>query len=320
MTRYIFSLLRYVVLGACFICVTGCGGGTAGTGGVPLEGRVASLDGSAIPGASVVLESEGVLPQQFITNAQGRFDALINPTKTYQIHISVSGAAPVVAVLAADLTTPGNIVSADFKVVSSETVEVSIEIRPQSATPTPTLTATAASTPQSTPTARPAVTPTTTPTAIPTQSPFPAVIAISDVRGAVEAQDGFIDALDNDQFANQIYAGTFQQSYSIVHKIPTIDSLGRASEVAVVALEAVEGDDDYEVLFGVAIRNPIGGSWAPTNSLVYICGYSVRFAKSNGQPLPAAGNSSSALSSFTLPTNGGSVSFTVDLRNVRFVD
>lgn len=324
------------VLFACALCAfaIGCAGGTSGTGGVSLEGRVARLNGNPIANATVALVSDdGSENFAVSTDGNGNFVTTISPEKSYSVTID-DGNSSSMTTLPSNITTAGNVIAADFVVSDGGRVDVTVTVRPvePQATSVPTSSG-------GQPTIAPGVSPTQTPsfpvetpevpstplpqptatqTSVPAQPQFPSSLRLQDVQGSVYAQDGFLDAIDFDTFVNESEANTFSSTYRYVHRFTAIDSIGRAVNVAVVALDALDDGSNYEVLFGIALQNPNTGNWTNPSSLTYGPAFSVRFDKDSGRAIAASGYSNEPRSSFNLSISGASVSFTLDLRNVNF--
>lgn len=292
---------------------------------MPLEGRVSLLDGAQVAGAIVTLQNENDLSDsiQTVTDEEGRFSAGVDSEKTYSVIIQTDNSVSTVTLPASNVAV-GSVIEAQFILSGSGQASVAVIIRPETSlatvAPTSAPAATVTATPQSgefyTPTPLPIATP--TPTVMPNQPAFPSSMRIEDVQGAVYAQDGFLDALDIDALVNATEGNTFLSTYRFIHRFTKADSRGRLIDIAIVGLDALDDGDSYEVLFGIALKNPDTGTWVNPTTLVYGVGFSVRFSKSTGAALPASGNSNPALSNFVLSLPASTVSFSLDLRNLIF--
>ncbi len=307
------------VLFTALLCVA-CAGGTSGTGGTSLQGRVLSESGAGVAAAHVVLQSisESI---ELITDAEGRFETHIDPHLEYTVAVSFAQFSAVSSLVPPPVA-PGDIVQAALTARGNTELEVVVE----TARPTPTPTVTAAQSPSSTPTVSPAATatpvPTATPapTALPQPPAFPSVIRLSDVQGSDYAQDGFLDALDIDSFVNltERPGAAFLTTYKLVYRFNVLDSAGRLVQAAIVALDALEEESSYEVLLGVALRNPLTGQWVNPTTLIYGIGFSVRFSRADGHALPASGFANAPISQLNFSLAGASVQFTANLSQTTF--
>jgi hypothetical protein len=152
---------------------SGCGGGTGGTGGVPLSGRLIQLDGMPISEATVSIEPGGF---QAVTDSNGEFFSEVDPGQEYIVSVEKSGGVNAIVPFAAPDASAGEVISAVFEAQNNAEVVVRVSVQPE-APPTPFPTPPA---PTFTPTAPPTSTPYSTPTPltataipIPTNSPIP---------------------------------------------------------------------------------------------------------------------------------------------------
>lgn len=149
----------------------GCGGGTAGTGGVPLSGRLVQLDGTPIVEASVSIEPGGILT---ITDSNGEFFSEVISGREYTVSVGKPGEVNASGVFAAPNAQPGEIIAAVLEARDDSELGISVSVQPEtpqaSTSPSPT------PSPFSSPTSTPAAaTPTVIPTAFSTGTPTPVI-------------------------------------------------------------------------------------------------------------------------------------------------
>lgn len=178
-----FGALKHLLIAIFSISLlTGCGGGSRGSGGQLYDGFVGDSDGRALSGVSVTILATG---DSAVSDASGGFSIQTEP-QSGAVEFLLEGPAFSGRVVSDDVPTNATRVFVQFAVGSgtNPSIGISIDIRERRPDPTPR--------PTRVPTAQPGV------TVAPTNTPSPGVAAPTATVPSVQTPDDDGGGNDND--------------------------------------------------------------------------------------------------------------------------